>query len=119
MKRALVVVAALAALPLAACESASSAGGGERVSDVISLGQQYESPVGTIFVIDVQNEYRLLRAVASGAIARGYEDLFVIPQDDVKFNRWMPVAKAPGLELAIVSPTEVAFRYREAGGDGK
>jgi len=113
MQRALVVLATLAALTVAGCESGPFPEGGGRISDVYPLGDEYASPVGNLFVISVQDEYRLIRAVSSGAISRGYEDLFSVPRDNVKFNRWMRVEKAPGLELAIVSPTEVAFRYGE------
>ena len=117
MNRALVV--AVAALAPALCGCASEGLSGEGVSGVYPLGVQYESPVGGLLVLDVQDEYRLIRAVSSGAIARGYEDLFSVPHDEVKFNRWMPIDKAPGLELAIVSPQEVAFRYEGPGGAAK
>jgi hypothetical protein len=119
MHRALVVLATLAALAPAACESSPFPEGGGRVSDVYPLGDEYASPVGNLFVISVQDEYRLIRSVSSGPISRGYEDLFSVSRDHVKFNRWMPVERAPGLELAIVSPTEVAFRYGEISGDAK
>jgi hypothetical protein len=119
MQRALAVVTVLAACAAAGCESGPRADRGASVSDVMRLGDQYESPVGCLFVIRVQDEYRLIRSVSSGPISHGYEDLFAVPRDQVKFNRWLGVEKAPGLELAIVSPEEVAFRFEGAGGDGK
>jgi hypothetical protein len=119
MKRALAALAAAAVLSSAGCESDPYAHGGSRVSDVMPLGYEYESPVGCLCVISLQDEYRLIRSVASGPISHGYEDLFTVPRDHVKFNRWMTVEKAPGLELAIVSPSEVAFRFAERSGEAK
>jgi hypothetical protein len=119
MNRAVAALAALAALTVAGCASELADDGAAHISEVLPLGAQYESPVGSLIVISVQDEYRLIRAVAVGQIGRSYEDLFSVPRDAVKFNRWMPVDRAPGLELAIVSPSEVAFRFGEAGGDTK
>ena len=119
MNRTLAVVAVIAASCVAGCASAAPEDGDGRISDVLGLGALYDSPAGSVFVIDVQGEYRLIRCVSAGPIARGYEDLYVVPRDQVKFNRWMNIEKAPGLELAIVSPREVAFRFEGAGGDGK
>ena len=117
MKRALVAACAGVALALAGCASDGLSGAG--VSDIYPLGVQYDSPVGGLLVLDVQDEYRLVRAVSAGAISRGYEDLFSVPKDGVRFNRWMRIEKAPGLDLAIVSPTEVAFRFGESSGVSK
>jgi hypothetical protein len=119
MKRALAALAALAMLSLAGCASEPADNGAARISDALPLGAEYESPVGNLIVISVQDEYRLIRVVSVGPIGRSYEDLFAVPRDAVKFNRWMPVKSSPGLELAIVSPTEVAFRFGEAGGYSK
>ena len=119
MKRALAVTAVIAASWASGCESSPPADGGAHISDVLPLGKQYDSPAGSFCVISLQDEYRLIRAVSAGPIARGYEDVFTVTRDSVKFNRWMHIEKAPGLELAIVSPTEVAFRFEGAGGEPK
>ena len=119
MRRALAVLAVAVALCAAGCESSPPADGAGQVSEVMPLGDQYDSPVGCLFVISVQDEYRLIRSVSSGPISHGYEDLFSVPRDRVKFNRWMRVDKAPGLEFAIVSPREVAFRVDESAGNSK
>jgi hypothetical protein len=84
-------------------------------SDVLPLGGQYECELGSLFVIRVQDEYRLIRSVPRGSIA-GYDDVFVVPRDQVRWNRWVTVPGARGLELAIVSPERVAFRCRTEPG---
>lgn len=119
MKRALATFAVVAVLLASGCVSDSGGAISGSSSGVMPLGAQYDSPAGSFFVISVQHEYRLIRAMSSGPISHGYEDLLSVPADSVKFNRWMRVEKAPGLELAIVSPDEVAFRFGEAGGDSK
>lgn len=118
MKRALASCAAAAAFLAAGCASGPEAI--ER-SHIVPLGAQYETPLGSVFVIGVQDEYRLIRTVPSGAgtITGGYEDVFAIPREQVQYNRWLDVAKMPGLELAIVSPKEVAFRVKEGPGAPK
>ena len=116
MNRALTCAALAAVIAAAGCASTQFAG--ER-SNVLPLGDHYESSLGSLFVIAVQNEYRLIRCIPAGPIAGCYEDLFVLPRDEVKFNRWLTVAKVPGLEMAVVSPTAVAFRVQEAPGAAK
>lgn len=118
MNRALASCAAAAALLAAGCASNSSADG-TRPSDVLGLGEHFESSLGSLFVLEVQEEYRLIRCIPSGPIAGCYEDLFVVPLDSVKYNRWLPVESVPGLEIAIVSPKEVAFRVDAAAGAPK
>jgi hypothetical protein len=83
---------------------------------VLFRSDHYESSLGSLFVISVQGEYRLIRCIPAGPIAGCYEDLLVVPRDEVKWNRWLTVPKIPGLELAIVSPTEVAFRVGDTLG---
>jgi hypothetical protein len=86
-------------------------------SGVLPLGDHFETPKGgSLFVISVQDEYRLIRCIPSGPIAGCYEDMFTIPSGSVHYNRWMRVETVPGLELAIVSPTEVAFRVEQDAG---
>lgn len=83
-----------------------------RRSDVLSLGDHYESPSGSLFVISVQDEYRLIRCIPDGPIAGCYDNLFSVRRDSVKYNRWLEVEGIPDLDIAFVSPTEVAFRVR-------
>jgi hypothetical protein len=114
MNRVLASSAAVAALVVAGC--ASEATPAVQRSNVLPLGDHYESSLGSLFVIGVQGEYRLIRCIPAGPIAGCYEDLLVVPREEVKWNRWLPVEKIPGLELAIVSPTEVAFRVEDKSG---
>jgi hypothetical protein len=118
MNRVLAPFALFAALVAAGCASEQPPSVVER-SNVLSLGDHYESSLGSLFVIGVQGEYRLIRCIPAGPIAGCYEDLLVVPRADVKWNRWLAVPTIPGLELAIVSPTEVAFRVDEALGAPK
>jgi hypothetical protein len=118
MNRALASFATVAAFLASGC--AATPNDIERWQ-VVRLGVQRETPLGTVFVIDVQGEFRLIRTVPPGAgtITGGYEDVFAIPREQVHFNRWLDVARMPGLEVAIVSPTEVAFRVKESPGAPK
>jgi hypothetical protein len=82
-------------------------------ADVYSLGDHYESQVGgSLFVISVQDEFRLIRCIPTGPIAGCYADVWRLPRDGVRYNRWMDVDTVPGLEIAVVSPTEVAYREK-------
>ena len=119
MHRVLATSAVLAAFLVAGCaapETAQQSTPELERSSILPLGDHFESSLGSLFVIGVQGEYRLIRCIPAGPIAGCYEDLLVVPRDDVKWNRWLAVPKIPGLELAIVSPTEVAFRVEEMYG---
>lgn len=118
MYRALASCAAAAAFLACGCASAPN---GIESWQVVPLGAQHTTSLGTVFVIDVQGEYRLIRTVPAGAgtISGGYEDVFKVPREEVQFNRWLEVGRIPGLELAIVSPKEVAFRVKESAGAPK
>jgi hypothetical protein len=85
-------------------------------SGVISLGDSYASSMGALRVINVQDEFRVLRSAAAGSIA-GFDTVFTVPLDEVRFNRWIPVPAAPGLEVALVTPTKVAFQIRRSSED--
>ena len=118
MNRVLATYAVLAASLVAGCATPETPPEPER-SSILPLGDHFESSLGSLFVIGVQGEYRLIRCIPAGPIAGCYEDLLVVPREDVKWNRWLTVPKIPGLELAIVSPTEVAFRVEEMYGAPK
>jgi len=85
-------------------------------SEVLSLGDAYASSIGDLRVISVQDEFHVLRAGKAGSIA-GYDTVFAVPFDQVRFNRWIRVPSAPGLEVALVTPTKVAFQIRRASED--
>jgi len=114
------------ALLLAACaaapaeRSASPAQRPEAVverSKVLSLGDSFASSMGDLRVINVQDEFHVVRCTDAGAIAGCFDTVFTVPLDQVRFNRWIPVPAAPGLEVALVTPTKVAFQIRpQAGG---
>ncbi len=111
-------------LTLAACAASGCVGprptesAGVRRSDVLTLGDHFDCAFGSLFVIHIQDEYRLIRCVdrGSGAISGCYDDVLVVPTDEVQWNRWIEVPKAQGLDVAIVSPKEVAFRVRGGAG---
>jgi hypothetical protein len=118
MIRALLTCAALA-VGLSGCASHGSAPSASPIdrADVFSLGDHYESVLGgSLFVISVQDEFRLIRCIPSGPIAGCYEDVWRLPREGVRYNRWMPVDSVPGLEIAVVSPTEVAYREKPRAG---
>jgi hypothetical protein len=103
------------ALAAAGCASARNAPG----SVVLRLGEPYHTPDGDLFVIRVQDEFRLIRCIPTGPIAGCYEDVHNVAADRVEYNRWMDVTRVPGLELAIVSPAEVAYRVHQETGPVK
>ena len=125
MIRAFLTCAAVAA-GLSACAGPRSDGAPMPASDpidradIFSLGDHYQSTAaGSLFVISVQDEYRLIRCIPSGPIAGCYEDVWRLPRDGVRYNRWMGVESVPGLEIAVVSPTQVAYREMPRSGTGK
>ena len=58
----------------------------------------------------IQDEYRVIRCIPEGPIAGCYEDVLSVPRSGLSYNRWIPVDNCPGLEVAFLSPREVAFR---------
>jgi hypothetical protein len=110
----------LAALLAASCESAPTAdtAGPAQVerSDVLPLGEPFESSMGGLRVISVQDEFHVVRCADSGAIAGCFDTIFTVPRDRVRFNRWIPVPSTPGLDVALVTPTRVAFQIRPQSG---
>jgi hypothetical protein len=68
------------------------------------------TPQGNLFVLRIQDEYRVIRCIEEGPIRGCYEDVFAVSGDALKYNRWMELVSIPGVQVAVVSPTEVAFR---------
>jgi hypothetical protein len=73
--------------------------------------------MGDLRVINVQDDFQVVRCTDSGAIAGCFDTVFTVPFSQVRFNRWIPVPAAPGLEVALVTPTKVAFQIRHRAGD--
>ncbi len=118
MHRALASCAAVSAFLVSGCATVPN---GIESWQIVPIGIHHETPLGTVFVIGVQDEFKLIRTIPPGAgtITGGYEDVFAIPREQVHYNRWLDVSTMPGLQLAIVSPTEVAFRVKGSGGAPK
>ena len=78
-------------------------------AEMVSLQQPFETSKGLIFVLKVQDEFRLIRCIPDGPIAGCYEDVLSVSGDAVDWNAWMDVENVPGLRVAFVSPTAVAI----------
>ncbi len=76
---------------------------------LVALGEHIPTSRGNVFVVRVQGEYRLIRCIPSGPIAGCYEDVLSVADADVAWNHWVDVDAVPGLRVAFVSPTDVAF----------
>ncbi len=113
MGRLLAAFGSSCLLLAAGCATSSGNGGSGRV---MQLGEQFETPQGRLYVLRVQDEYRVIRSTQEGPIRGFYEDVFSVPADSVKFNRWLDVQGMPGVQMALLSPTQVAFRVVPEGG---
>jgi hypothetical protein len=118
MNRAVRVTSALF---LAACAAAPADAPAQHEkierSNVLSLGDSYASSMGDLRVINVQDDFQVVRCTNVGTIAGCFDTLYSVPMDQVRFNRWIPIPAAPGLEVALVTPTKVAFQIRAKAGD--
>jgi len=81
----------------------------EPVADVVALGEPFETTRGQVFVLRIQDEYRVIRCIPDGPIAGCYEDVFSVADSDLEWSEWMDVTDVPGLRVAFVSPTAVAL----------
>jgi hypothetical protein len=110
-KRPCVALLALAAASLTACASGARGGPDPAPYEVRGLGEPYTTPAGEVFLIRVQDEYRLIRCIPTGPIAGCYEDVLALPRGGVPWNEWMPVDTVAGLHLAFLSPDVIALRH--------
>lgn len=114
MRRAVLSVLSAAVLTCAllAGACASSTNGRHAVAEgsaeMVSLGEYFDTDAGQVFVLRVQDEFRLIRCIPEGPIAGCYEDVFAVADDDVRWNTWIDIAAIPGLRVSFVSPTEIA-----------
>ena len=83
---------------------------------VLKLGEQCDTPYGKFFALRIQDEYRVIRCIPDGPIAGCYEDVLSVPRGGLSYNRWMDVKGTTGLQVAIISPQEVAFRIQQESG---
>lgn len=77
---------------------------------VHELGDHFTTVAGHCKVIRVQDGYRLIRCVTTGRIQGCYEDLLTVPRLDLELMTWRPVEGVDGLELAFITPDQVAVR---------
>ena len=120
MSRSHCVIAALLAASCATSPSAPTSGPVEiERSDVLALGEAFDSSMGGLHVISVQDEFHVVRCADTGPIAGCFDTIFTVPREQVRFNRWLPVPAAPGLDVALVTPTRVAFQIRPQSGAKK
>jgi len=110
MPRVLCLLLVVAAL--AACTSPRPS---QREAPMLrAIGEPYATPSGEVFLIRVQDEFRLIRCIPEGPIAGCYEDVLALPSGGVAWNEWISVDTVPGLRVAFLSPTEVALRMEAA-----
>jgi hypothetical protein len=125
MRKILVAAALLGAFPLAGCQTTDNRE--EQVvresAAVRGLGEPFKTPLGDVHFARIQDEYRLIRCIpetTAGALAGCYEDIFSVqrdalsddPSDGVNWNSWIVVTRVPGLEVAFLDPSRVAFRLQ-------
>ena len=87
----------------------ADSGASELRATMLSFDESFESARGRVFVLRIQDEFRLIRCIPDGTITGCYEDVLSISGDDVEWNTWMDVTDIPGLRVAFVSPTAVAL----------
>ena len=102
----LAVLAPLALL--AGCVSPPPRHGPASAPDIVHLQEAIETDAGNLFVLRVQDEFRVVRCIPDGPISGCWEEVLTVQRDEVPWSRWIDVAAVPGLRLAFVSPTEVA-----------
>ena len=116
-----VVVAVGLATGLGAAGGCASSDDGIREGDgvkIYDLGEPFRTRQGTVHVIRVQDEYRLVRCIPDGPIAGCYEDILSVPRaplsdDSVpgpRWNQWIDVPTVEGLKIAFVGTGRVAVR---------
>jgi hypothetical protein len=76
---------------------------------LVAFGEPFQTSAGQIFVLRIQDQYRVIRCIPDGPIAGCYEDVLSVSNHDVEWNEWMTVADVPGLKVAFVSPTAIAL----------
>ena len=101
------------ALGFAGCAAPSGGGASGPPYKLLHLGEQFPTPEGNVFVIRVQDDFKLIRCIPDGPIAGCYEDLFSVPEQGLAWNEWVSVESVPGLRLAFMSPLEVAVRMED------
>jgi hypothetical protein len=100
---------------VSAREGAARQADGRRVdgqpdrAQLVAFGEPFQTSAGQIFVLKVQDEYRVIRCIPDGPIAGCYEDVLSVSNDKVDWNAWMSVGDVPGLRVAFVSPTAIAL----------
>jgi hypothetical protein len=108
----LALTAALA-LGLTACGSSGPHGNSGEPYKIMHLGEHFETPEGNVFVIRVQDDFKLIRCIPEGPIAGCYEDLLSVPEHGLAYGEWVSVQSVPGLRLAFLSPLELAVRMED------
>ena len=76
---------------------------------LVSFGEPFETSEGQVFVLRIQDEYRVIRCIPDGPIAGCYEDVLSVPDHSVPWNTWLDVGDVPGLRVAFVSPHAIAL----------
>jgi hypothetical protein len=107
-------VLALASLTAGACASAPERDVADGRAEMVLLGEPFETESGQLFLLRIQDEYRLIRCIPDGPIAGCYEDVYTVAGHDVDWNAWVDVESVPGLRVAFVSPTAIAVAQDEA-----
>ncbi len=112
-RTALVLALCIAATPLAGCASRANVRAAES-AQLIQVGDPFETTRGSVYVLRIQDEYRLIRCVPDGPIAGCWEDVLSVPDSELVWNDWVDVGGMPGVHVSFVSPTQVAVRETSA-----
>ncbi len=107
------VAGAAIVLALGACRAPSPVAAPAEGLQTLHLGEHFDTPKGNVFVVRVQDEYRLIRCIPTGPIAGCYEDILSLPSDGLTWNEWVDVEAVPGLSMTFLSPIDVAVRMNE------
>lgn len=115
------LVAAAALLPACASQEQALVSQG---AQVLSLGEPYRSAKGDVFVLRIQDEYKVRICMEQeGPIQGCFEDVYTIARNDltddpnvaagtkkVRWNQWIDLhQQVPGLHLMFLAPERVAF----------
>lgn len=113
-----------ALLTLTACASGQKppVNGGAAVR---GLGEPYRTTQGEVYLIRVQDEYRLIRCIPTGPIAGCYQDVFKVSREAItdqsksdapyRWNQWIPVADMPGVQIMFLAPDRIALKEAPPG----
>ena len=116
------VTAVALAVALTSCAMPGAGPGGK--AETRRLGESFPTTKGDVYLIRIQDEYRLIRCMPDSAIQGCYEDVFRMQRDALtddakavnsfRWNQWVKVPSIDGLEIMFLTPEQVALRQTTA-----